>query len=166
MIVSWFKGSEIFPLGEKQMHGPILQEASLWTLFWGQSGPKGVRENGWTAVLQVGIFLPFVQLTNETNRDSSKCTRRTGSLVSVTRLLVAWGGSKGKLLQTPRIWALKELGKNLVLGKTLCLPGMGLKRISKHEAARGLKSREQTQADARGPRSKQTQQHFCLSKKV
>lgn len=76
----------------------FLHHESIRTVFWGELGPEEFRETGLTAVHHTRIFLAPAELQNETDRDSDKCTRRTGNLVSVTGLLVSWGGSKGKLL--------------------------------------------------------------------
>lgn len=66
---------------------------------------------------------------------------------------------------------MKDLGKNLVLGKTLCLPGTGSKSRSpkiqqKEELEEWGAENRPRQIDARGPRSKWTQRHFCLWRKV
>lgn len=66
------------------MHMPVLHAAPVWTVFWGELGPEGVRENWLTAIFHNGIFLPLAQHLNETDRDSDKCTKRMENLVTVS----------------------------------------------------------------------------------
>lgn len=103
------------PLGEWQMQIPVLHAAPAWTVFRGELGPEGGRENWLTAIFHNGIFLPLAQHLNGTDRDSDKCTKRIGNLVSVTGLLSLGEAQKGnshRFLETglrqtlERIWHL------------------------------------------------------------
>lgn len=127
------------------MHMPFLYLASLGIVSWSQLGSEEVREN-WLIAVHTGIFLPPAQHQNETDRDSSKCTKEIGNLFSVTGLLVIWGGSKGKTLERICPWKDSRSPRN------------GLQQqLSKDEAIReagGVGHRIQAQADGRGPWSK------------
>lgn len=88
MIVSWLKVS---PERMTYEHASSAQCISMGCALGSVRADRGQRELFFTV-------LPPAQHLNETDRDSDKCTRRTGNLVSVTGLLVTWGGQKGKLL--------------------------------------------------------------------